>query len=122
MTKPIHRMAPQGDVMLIKIAALPKGATPIVPIGGVHVIAHSETGHHHVVEDLSCFHFQDPKSALVSYLQLGDGCLELGGADLIHKRELDTHETRRLVGKPGDVFKVIRQREMSPAGWTRAAD
>jgi hypothetical protein len=115
-----HRGA-QGDVMFRRVRAVPDGFEKSTAEGPI-VVAHSETGHHHVVEDLSCFHFVSPRDTMVAYLQLGDGCAAGGGVDVVHKRPFDTHETLRLLGKPGDVFEVRRQREWTPEGWRRVED
>lgn len=120
--KSIQDRGAQGDVFFRRIAAVPAEAKVVKPEGGAIIVTHSETGHHHVVEDLTCVMYQDPKSSLVGYLQLGDGCASVGGADIVHKRAWDTHETLRLLGQPGDVFEIRRQREWSPEGWRRVAD
>lgn len=118
----IKNVGAQGDVLFRRIPALPTGVTPVKPEGGMLIVTHSETGHHHGVDDLSCFLFQDPKNPLVGYLQLGDGCADVGGALVKHHRAWDTHRTLRLLGKPGDVFEIRRQREWAPEGWRRVAD
>jgi hypothetical protein len=113
----------QGDVLFVKVSrkSLPADAVE-VPRAGALIVAHSETGHHHVIDELTSRHFEVKGSPLVCYLQLGDGIAELGGADVVHHRPWDTHETVRLLGKPGDVWKVHRQRESSPSGWVRVQD
>ena len=118
----IKNRGAQGDVFFRRIKAVPANATVVKPEDGAIIVTHSETGHHHVVEDLTCVMYEDPASSLVGYLQLGDGCQEAGGVDVVHKRAWDTHETLRLLGKPGDVFEIRRQREWSPEGWRRVAD
>jgi len=120
--KSIEKRGAQGDVLFRKVKAVPQSAVKVPPENGAIIVTHSETGHHHVVEDLTCVMYQDPKSSLVGYLMLGDGCAAAGGADVVHKRPYDTHETLRLLGKPGDVFEIRRQREHAPEGWRRVAD
>jgi len=113
----------QGDVLFVKIPRKSLPPTAIeVPRSGALIVAHSETGHHHVIDELTSRHFEVKGSQLVCYLQLGDGTVELGGADVVHQRSWDTHETVRLLGKPGDVWKVHRQRESRPEGWARVQD
>lgn len=107
----------QGDVLFRRVPSVPKGAKK-VKAKGVKVVAHSETGHHHVVED-PCALFEVPGNPLVAYLQLGDGC---DGLAVVHQRPWDTHETIKLLGKPGDAWEVRRQREWTPEGWQRVAD
>jgi hypothetical protein len=119
--KTIEKVGAQGDVLFRKIAALPPGLKRHEEKGPI-VIAHSETGHHHTVEETAGVYYTDPKSSMIAYLQLGDGCTAFGGADVVHHRPTDTHETMRLLGMPGDVFEIRRQREWSPEGWRRVED
>lgn len=119
--KTIENRGAQGDVMFRKVKKVPAGAVARTEPGPI-VVAHSETGHHHTVEETAGTYFTVPASSLVAYLQLGDGCEALGGADVVHHRPYDTHETIRLLGKPGDVFEIRRQREWTPEGWRRVED
>ena len=89
--KSINDLGAQGDVFFRRVKYVPNGAVAVKPENGNLVVGHSETGHHHAVDDLSCFLFQDPKSPLVGYLQLGDGCASGGGVDVVHHRAWDTH-------------------------------
>ncbi len=117
--KTVTERAAQGDVFFRKVKAIPDGFSRQKRRGAI-VVAHSETGHNHEVDALGCFHFTKPTEAMVSYLQLADGCGD--GVDVVHKRSFDTHETLRLLGQPGDVFEVRRQREWTPEGWRRVED
>jgi len=89
---------------------------------GPLVVAHSETGHHHSIADAAVAHFEVPGDPLVCYLQLEGGADFGGGVDVVHHRAWDTHETIRLLGQPGDVWQVRRQREHTPEGWRRVED
>lgn len=105
--KTVKKMAAQGDVMFVRVEAVPKGAV----LEKTNVVAHSETGHHHVVEGrLVKLYRADP---MTCYLSLG------APAEVVHKRPFDTHETLGL-GK--GVWKVRRQREWAPEGWRRVED
>ncbi len=109
----------QGELYVGPVAPLPDGCTREAKReGGALIVGHSETGHHHVVEaaDARLLETADP---LVAYL-VAEGAF----ADLVHKREFDTHPTLRFEGggTPGTGRKIVRQREMSPVGWVRAAD
>lgn len=112
----------QGDVLFRKVAAVPNGATKVKRENGAFVVAHSETGHHHVVTNDNVTMFDVPGNPLVAYLQLEGACEPGGGIDVVHQRPWDTHETVRLLGAPGDVFEIRRQREWAPEGWRRVAD
>jgi len=120
----------QGDVAFLRIDEIPPDAR-LLKQADEYVVAHSETGHHHVarsrVGDLRFYETQDP---LIAYLEFrgGDQTIE-------HLRSFDTHETLALLDraqqardKAGEVleewqrFKVIRQRQATPEGWIRATD
>lgn len=117
--KNVTKAAFQGDVLIRRVKAVAKGFTKQKRDGRL-IISHSETGHHHAIDDMRVAHFADPKNPLVCYLQLGDGCES--GVDVVHHRAWDTHEALRLLGQPGDVWEVRRQREWTPEGWRRVAD
>jgi hypothetical protein len=113
--KMVIRQGAQGDVLFTKVDRLPQDAklTKVEPGAQGHVVAHSETGHHHIVPEAAVAHFstQDP---LVDFLEVPDT-----GASVIHLRDFDTHES---LGLPGGIWEVTRQREDSPEGWRPAMD
>lgn len=112
------KLAAQGDVVFRRIPALPKGVTEEKRVGKL-IVAHSETGHHHSIHSGEVKMFRKLESdALVCYLQLEgvDHC------DVVHERPFDTHETIRLLGGPGAVWEIRRQREYVPNGWRRVED
>lgn len=114
----IQDMAAQGDVLFRRVAQLPTaGLTDITPNAkGSIVVAHSETGHHHSIDDVSGMRFfrvdGDP---LTCYLAV-EG---LTPAVVTHHRPHDTHAPVSLT--PG-VWQVKRQREYVPGGWRRVED
>ncbi len=110
--KTVTTQAFQGDVMFRKRAtAIPAEASK-APEGKEIVVAHSETGHHHVAEGagLQFFTSQDPR---IMFLRVEDH------ADIVHKRDYHTHETIRL--DKGD-WDIVRQREGDALNWTTVAD
>lgn len=109
--------AAQGDVLLRRVKRVPDGAVRTDRDGDL-VIAHSETGHHHVVRDPHVACFEPPNDPLVCYL-----VNELGTPfEVTHLRSFDTHAPILLDGAPGSVWEVRRQREHTPAGWRRVED
>lgn len=113
----------QGELYIGPVQVLPEGLDKETPReNGDIIVGHSETGHHHVIHqpDVRLLETSDP---LVCFL-VAEGAY----ADLVHQREHDTHPTLCLSFLPSGVpsaptgRKVVRQREMSPAGWVRAAD
>lgn len=99
----VARIAAQGDVLFRRIGALPEG-TVEVPRQGRLVVAHSETGHHHAIDDLGVRLYEQRRpDPLICYLSV-----EGDFADVVHHRPHDTHQTLRL--RPG-IWEVRRQRE-----------
>lgn len=115
-------IAAQGDMMLIRIAALPEGVEPVAADKGRFTLAHSETGHDHIVLDrpnVRVFKAMDELKALLDgkpalFLEVIDE-----PAELKHLRDFDTHESVKI--EPG-IYEVRRQREYTPEGFRRAAD
>lgn len=117
--KIVQKMGAQGDVLFRRVKSIPKGAN-LQKRKGPLVVAHSETGHHHVIEspDVKLYTTADP---MICYLRL-EG---VAHADVVHQRPHDTHETLRLSGtggRGGACFEVRRQREWTPEGWRQVAD
>ena len=113
--KNVERMAAQGDLLVMRVDALPSGLTEEKHTGHI-VAAHSETGHHHIVEchqthEARLFRSTDP---LTCYLQLAGA-----GAEVVHHRPFDTHETLGL--GPG-LWMMRNQREYEPEGWRKVSD
>lgn len=103
----------QGDVMIRRIKKLPPGLVSATAEGGNWIIAHSETGHHHVVKERAAQLLIDQTNAFIAYLDVAEPC------ELEHLRSFDTHEPYRL--EPSK-YEIRRQREYVPEGWRRAAD
>lgn len=122
MTRTFSQMAAQGDLVLRRIDALPEGVKPTEAIDGKLVLAHSETGHNHVVlerPNVRQFSAMDELKALLDGKPASYLVVENEPVDLIHERGFDTHETIRI--EPG-VYELRRQREYTPEGFRRAAD
>jgi hypothetical protein len=105
-------MAAQGDVLFRRIDALPGNARK-VPRDGPLVVAHSETGHHHVIRSPHA-ELYSTGDELVSFLRVDDAFV-----DVEHLRPFDTHETVRLLGSDNEptFFEVRRQREHAIEHW-----
>ncbi len=102
----VNEMAAQGDVLFRRVTSIPSDARRQRRQGSI-VVAHSETGHHHVIqaEGVTLFTTPDP---LLAYLQI-----DAPFADVVHQRPFHTHETLRLLGAHDKTtsFEVRRQRE-----------
>lgn len=113
--KTFNKTAAQGDLLLRRVDSLPEGLEEAKPDkSGRHIVAHSETGHHHYLKHDGVAYFRDPKDPMVAYLRIGTE-----GADLVHDRPFDTHETIHV---SEGVYQVRRQREHTPDGWRRIED
>lgn len=108
------RMAIQGDIAIAHLDALPEGVEVSAAVNGVHVLAHSETGHNHEVAFADTQFYNDPDNELVSYL-----VVEKDGVELKHNRSYNTHET---ISFDAGVYRINRQREYTPEGYRRVAD
>lgn len=104
----------QGDILITRIGVLPANAVPVMPENGKHIVAHSETGHHHTVDAHGVQVFEAANDPFVLYLVVDNK-----HADIIHNRAFDTHNPVRL---PRGVYRINRQREYTPEGWRRVAD
>jgi hypothetical protein len=110
MTKSKQQIYRQGDVAIIPVSKVPTQLTPVKRDKGAVVLAYGEvTGHAHRIPSRSAKLFRDETDA--RYLRIGGG----GGAELKHEE----HGTIKL--PPGN-YKVIRQREHTPAAIVQVAD
>lgn len=103
----------QGDICIRRVDTIPAGLASATPENGYYIVAHSETGHHHVVKERSAQMLIYETNAFIAYLKIAEP------TELEHLRSFDTHET--LLLPPGN-YEVRRQREHTPKGWRRAAD
>ena len=115
--KTFTRMAAQGDFIIMRINDIPTDVERIEPENGVYVVAHSETGHNHVMEMDRVEAF---KPAGVKEVDLYQMFLNVEApTEINHLRSFDTHET--LLVPPGK-YEIRRQREYVAEGFRRAQD
>ncbi len=103
----------QGEILLLPVDAIPAEFTQQNDDGGYHILAHSETGHHHRVLSRSVNFFVSPVDPLTAYIDVSADVL------LDHMRSFDTHEAYNI--KAGK-YMIRTARESSPDGWQRVAD
>lgn len=116
--KTFKNRAAQGDLMISRIVSIPDGVKPVDADKGKFIVAHSETGHNHVIEaapNVQLFTAGDP---MISYLQVIEAA-DAAETLLEHLRSFDTHETISI--PPGN-YEIRRQREYTPEGWRRVED
>lgn len=116
MTKYVtNRPVAQGDILIIPGAVIPVTAKAAIAENGHYIIAHSETGHHHVIDRARAEVFEAADDAFIAYIRtMGND------ADITHKRDFDTHETINLA--PNQTYEVRRQREYVAQGFRKAQD
>lgn len=110
--------AAQGDLLLRRVNRLPETAKAVEPEAGLFVVAHSETGHNHVIDakpNVKWYTVDDPMVSYLEVIEATDATETL----LRHLRGFDTHTT--IVIPPG-IFELRRQREYTPEGWRRVED
>ena len=107
--------AAQGDLYISRIEALPATARPVAPVDGRYVVAHSETGHHHVIKAQGCEYFTDEEDATTAYLRV----IEASEVVLKHLRSTDTHAPIKVLG---GIYRIRRAREWTPEGFRISAD
>ena len=113
--KTFTNQAAQGDILIRKIATIPSDAIKQDTSNGIHVVAHSETGHHHVIDAEDVEYYQDGQDKLTAYLVVQSAI----GKAIRHLRSFHTHEP---ITVPPGIYEIRRQREYTPSGWRRAAD
>lgn len=122
----------QGDLLIVNIALLPTVHDDWEVVhspGGRHVVAHSETGHHHILKAYTpptglMAHmaapqlFRNPKAEdreMLSVVKIPPDSL----GEIVHMREFDTHETHIL---PAGTWVLLRQGRPTPEGWKKVTD
>ncbi len=101
----------QGDLNIFSVNAIPSDLKEKAAENGQHVLAHSETGHHHVIDGNTVRVFE--RDEFVSYLDVEKE------TNVVHLRNFDTHAPVTL---PPGQYRITRQREHTPEGFRRAAD
>lgn len=91
-----------GEVWLQPIDKIPEGSTKKTKS---HVIGHSETGHHHILESNTEFEVMAGDEKHDLYIRLFEP------AKVVHQKTFDIHETKIVV--PGD-YAVYQKTEYDP--------
>ncbi len=115
--KTLNNFAAQGDFIIRRIKEIPQDAVKVDPVDGVFVVAHSETGHNHVMERTHVTGYMPENTKDVDLYKLFFSVEQ--DTAITHLRSHDTHES--IMVPPGN-YEVRRQREYTPEGFRRAAD
>ncbi len=112
--KAFNKICAQGEAMFIKgDFQIPEGAQKIAAENGKCIIAHSESGHNHIMDGSCATLYKLPDSILECLLVVDKE------TTLEHLRPHDTHES--ILFQPG-TYKVRYGREYTPQGWRRSED
>lgn len=115
--KTLKNFAAQGDFIIRRIKDIPESLEEVQPEGGKFIVAHSETGHNHVMERTNVTAY---KPAGVKDVDLYTMFFSVAqDTQIDHLRSYDTHES--IAVPPGN-YEVRRQREYTPEGFRRAQD
>ena len=107
------RPVAQGDMLIIPIKAIPANAKAANAEGAHFILAHSETGHNHVIERAKAEVYEAADDTFIAYVRA------LAPAEITHQRSFDTHESLLLTE---GLYEVRRQREYVAEGFRKAAD
>ena len=111
-----QNQAAQGDLFIKRIDKLPMNIKTMKPMNGQFIVAHSETGHHHVIDAVpGCKAYEDEKDPMTLYLEVIDAT----EVTLRHLRSFDTHKPIAFLK---GIFRFRRARERTPEGWRKVQD
>jgi len=102
----------QGEIIFERVDAIPDGFSLTQPDGKVHIVAHSETGHHHVIDAEDVERFTSKEDAMTAFLRITG----TEPAEIKHLRASDTHPSVFL--EPG-IWKGRIAREEDLLGEVR---
>ena len=102
----------QGDILITRIDELPDDTREVNAINGLHIVAHSETGHHHAMAAKNAKLYQSG-NPMVLFLVVNKPTA------LKHHRSFDRHEP--IMFDKG-IYEIRRQREYTLEGWRRVED
>jgi hypothetical protein len=116
--KTFKNIAAQGDLLIRRINSIPDGLAPTKAEKGAYVVAHSETGHNHVIAERQNVTFFASNDPMISYLQVVEAT-DAAETVIEHLRTFDTHEA---ISIGAGCYEIRRQREYTPEGWRRVED
>lgn len=108
----IENQFAQGDILITKISELPEEVSEMEKEKENYVLAHSETGHHHVIDSQHAKAYRSGNPFIMFVVVKKK-------TQITHMRAFDTHEPIKMdVG----VYEIRRQREYTPEGLRVVAD
>jgi hypothetical protein len=113
-----NKCSAQGDLYIRKIDVLPSNLKLVKAEKGNLILAHSETGHHHIVAERPNIKLYASENPLVSYLEVIEAT-DAAETVIEHLRSFDTHAP---IGLDSGIYEIRNAREYTPEGWRRVAD
>ena len=119
--KLVKNTARHGELYIDRVSALPKGLKKIEPDNKVYILAHSESGHDHVMDAIPNVNLYATDDPMLSYLEVISITDEVECLLRHLKQGTDSHETFKF---DAGIYELRNQSEAdnSPEGWRRAAD
>ena len=115
--KYVNKVAAQGEMLIRRVDGFNGTRKEMETENGKFILAHSETGHHHVIDREHVQVFEQTEN-----VPEGMGILQMivnSPSEITHLRSTDTHEPLML----GEgLWEVRLQREYTPEGYRRVAD
>lgn len=113
--------AAQGDLWFVRINKLPDHAKPAEKEPeGHYMLAHSESGHHHVIGSNAVKYYHDPEDDLQAFLVVDQ---PKPGDVMPMAEHMKTGPDRHgSIGFSPGVYRVRRSRERLPSGWQKSID
>ena len=105
----------QGDLYIKRVDEIPANAKPMEKKNGKYVVAHSESGHDHVLSAVGGCEVYETEDPMTLYLRVADATEVV----LEHLRSFDTHRPIQFLK---GIFRFRRARERTPEGWRRVED
>lgn len=105
----------QGDVIFVPVDEIPNDVNQVKAENGQYIVAHSETGHHHIV-------MERPEVKMFSGMDVFRSFLEIEGEEPATVEHLRDHHTHQPVNLAPGRWMIARQRTPTPQGWARAID
>lgn len=113
----VKNSAAQGEMYIRRVSGFKDESKEASPENGRYILAHSETGHHHVIDATKTQVFEQTVN-----VPEGMGILQMivkEPTTIEHLRSTDTHEPLYLT--EGN-WEIRLQREYTPEGYRRVAD
>jgi hypothetical protein len=113
----IDTVGAQGDVCFLRVDRVPEGFREVPrKTAEPLIVAHSETGHHHVVTQQNVRMYESPNDPFTAYMEIIPGAPVGFSAsalktqiELTHLRDNHTHAPFRLDSEGGAVWQINRQ-------------